>query len=107
MKTLLRVKNLKKFFPIKRGVFRRHVGNVKAVDNVSFTLDEEEVIGLVGESGSGKSTLGQTVARLIEPTQGEIEFLGKNFCTAPQRQLRDLRREMQMVFQDPLASLNP
>ncbi len=107
MKKLLTVKNLKKHFPIRRGIFRRHIGDVKAVDGVSFTVHEGEVVGLVGESGSGKSTVGRTVIRLTEPTQGEIEFLGEDFCAISQKKLRPLRKKMQMVFQDPLASLNP
>ena len=107
MKKLLKVTNLKKFFPIKRGNFRRHVGDVKAVDGVSFSIHEGEIVGLVGESGSGKSTVGRAAIRLIEPTEGEIEFLNENFHAASSRQLRLLRRKVQMVFQDPLASLNP
>jgi ABC-type oligopeptide transport system ATPase subunit len=107
MKKLLTVKNLTKYFPIKRGIFRRHAGDVKAVDGVSFSIHEGEVVGLVGESGSGKSTVGRTAIRLIEPTNGEIEFLGKNFRAVPQKELRSLRSKLQMVFQDPLASLNP
>ncbi len=107
MKKLLKVTNLKKFFPIKQGIFRRHVGDVKAVDGVSFSIQEGEIVGLVGESGSGKSTVGRAAIRLIEPTDGEIEFLGEDFRAASNRQLRHLRRKVQMVFQDPLASLNP
>lgn len=107
MKKLLRVENLKKYFPIKQGIFKRHVGEVKAVDGISFSIHEQEIVGLVGESGSGKSTVGNTAIRLLEPTEGEIEFLGENFRTASRKELRYLRRHVQMVFQDPLASLNP
>jgi oligopeptide/dipeptide ABC transporter ATP-binding protein len=107
MKNLLKVKDLKKYFPIKRGIFRRRAGDMKAVDGVSFSIHEGEVVGLVGESGSGKSTVGRAAIRLIEPTDGEIEFLGENLREASQKQLRRLRSKVQMVFQDPLASLNP
>ncbi|MEZ5315342.1 MAG: ATP-binding cassette domain-containing protein [Chlamydiales bacterium] len=107
MKELLKVKNLKKYFPIKRGIFRRQSGTIKAVDGVSFSIKEGKVIGLIGESGSGKSTVGRTAIRLVEPTEGEIEFLGQDFQLASQSQLRRLRSKVQMVFQDPLASLNP
>lgn len=107
MKSLLRVTNLKKYFPIKRGILRRHVGDVKAVDGISFSIDSGEIVGLVGESGSGKSTVGKTSIRLIEPTEGEISFLGENLRAASGEKLRSLRKEVQMVFQDPLASLNP
>ncbi|MCC5831495.1 MAG: ABC transporter ATP-binding protein [Chlamydiales bacterium] len=107
MKKLLKVSDLKKYFPVRRGIFRRRIGEVKAVDGVSFSIDEGEVVGLVGESGSGKSTLGRAVIRLIEPTYGEIEFLGEDFRAASPLELRRLRSKVQMVFQDPLASLNP
>lgn len=107
MTRLLTVTNLKKYFPIRRGIFRRHVGDVKAVDGISFTIDAGEIVGLVGESGSGKSTVGRASIRLIEPTEGEICFLGENLRTASGDRLRSLRKEVQMVFQDPLASLNP
>lgn len=107
MKKLLKVEELKKYFPIKRGIFRRRVGDVKAVDGVSFSIHEGEVVGLVGESGSGKSTVGRAAIRLIEPTEGKVEFLGEDFLAASPKKLRNLRRKVQMVFQDPLASLNP
>lgn len=107
MNRLLTVTNLKKYFPIRRGILRRHGGDVKAVDGVSFTIDSGEVVGLVGESGSGKSTVGRTCIRLIEPTGGEISFLGEDLRGASGEKLRSLRKEVQMVFQDPLASLNP
>lgn len=107
MKKLLEVRCLKKYFPIRKGVFRRHVGDMKAVDDISFHLDEGEVVGLVGESGSGKSTVGRASIRLIEPTEGEISFQGENLLKMPKRRLRELRPKIQMVFQDPLSSLNP
>jgi ABC-type oligopeptide transport system ATPase subunit len=105
---LLKVRNLKKYFPITRGLFRRKVGVIKAVDDVNFEIDAGEVLGLVGESGSGKSTAARAAIRLIEPTEGEITFLGQNVMSMPQKILRkQLRREIQIVFQDPFASLNP
>ncbi|MFZ0565432.1 MAG: ATP-binding cassette domain-containing protein [Chlamydiales bacterium] len=107
MKKLLTIKNLKKYFPIKRGVFLRQVGVNKAVDNISFSIGEKEIVGLVGESGSGKTTAGKTAIRLIEPTGGEISFLGKDLCSASLKELRHSRQFVQMVFQDPYASLNP
>lgn len=107
MTTLLQVNDLKKYFPIKRGIFRRHVGDVKAVDGVSFSIKAGEIVGLVGESGSGKSTTGRAAIRLIEPTAGEIYFLGKNLARLSGKKLRHMRSHVQMVFQDPLASLNP
>lgn len=107
MTPLLKVNNLKKYFPILKGVFRRQIGQVKAVDDISFEIYEGEIVGMVGESGSGKSTAGRTAIRLIEPTAGEITFLGANFRTLSPKQLRQARQKVQMVFQDPLASLNP
>jgi len=107
MTKLIEVKNLKKYFPIRRGIFRSTVGNVKAVDNISFSVDHKEVVGLVGGSGSGKTTAGLSTIRLTEPTEGEIYFLGEDFRKASPKQLRRLRQKVQMVFQDPLASLNP
>jgi len=107
MKTILEVKNLKKYFPILKGIFRRHVGDVKAVDGVSFHIDEGEIVGLVGESGSGKSTAGRTAIRLLEPTEGSISFMGEDFLALTPLELRRTRQRIQMVFQDPLASLNP
>jgi len=89
------------------GLFSRHKGVVKAVDGVNLTVNEGETLGLVGESGCGKSTLGRAILRLIEPTGGEVVFQGKNLLTLSQRELRDMRREMQIIFQDPYASLNP
>lgn len=107
MKKLLEVHNLKKYFPIRRGILRLHRGDVKAVDGISFDIAEGEVVGLVGESGSGKSTAGRTSVRLMEPTEGEIFFAGEDLRKAEAHRMRKLRQKVQMVFQDPLASLNP
>ncbi|MFZ1059403.1 MAG: dipeptide ABC transporter ATP-binding protein [Candidatus Rokuibacteriota bacterium] len=104
---LLRVKNLKKYFPIRGGLFSREVARVHAVDDVSFDIYPGETLGLVGESGCGKSTTGRAILRLIEPTAGEVSFDGKNVTTLDKRALRGLRKEMQIIFQDPYASLNP
>jgi len=105
--SLLEIRNLKKHFPVGEGLFSRGKGAVKAVDGVNLSINEGETLGLVGESGCGKSTLGRTILRLIEPTSGEINFLGKNLLALSQRELRNTRREMQIIFQDPYASLNP
>ena len=105
--SLLEIRDLKKYFPVGEGLFSRGKGAVKAVDGVNLSIEEGETLGLVGESGCGKSTLGRTILRLIEPTGGEINFLGKNLLSMSQRELRDTRREMQIIFQDPYASLNP
>ncbi|HET8529816.1 MAG TPA: dipeptide ABC transporter ATP-binding protein [Methylomirabilota bacterium] len=104
---LLRVKNLKKYFPIRGGLFSREVARVHAVDDVTFDLIKGETLGLVGESGCGKSTTGRCILRLIEPTAGEVWFDDKNVTTLDKRSLRHLRRDMQIIFQDPYASLNP
>jgi oligopeptide transport system ATP-binding protein len=105
--SLLEIRNLKKHFPVGEGLFSRGKGAVKAVDGVNLSIEEGETLGLVGESGCGKSTLGRAILRLIEPTSGEINFLGKNLLALSQRELREARREMQIIFQDPYASLNP
>lgn len=107
MENILEVKNLKKHFPIKKGFFRKEVNSVKAVDGVSFNLKKGETLGLVGESGCGKSTLGRTLIRLYEPTEGSIYFKGQDFCKVSGSELRKLRRNIQMIFQDPYASLDP
>jgi oligopeptide/dipeptide ABC transporter ATP-binding protein len=104
---LLEIKNLKKYFPVKEGVFRRTVAHVKAVDDISFHIKKGETLGLVGESGCGKSTAGRTILRLLEATEGEIWFEGKNLLDLDKRELREMRKEMQIIFQDPYASLNP
>ena len=104
---LLKVRNLKKYFPIRGGLFSREVARVHAVDDVSFDVMPGETLGLVGESGCGKSTTGRSILRLIEPTSGEVSFEGKNVTTLDKRSLRALRKEMQIIFQDPYASLNP
>ena len=104
---LLEIKNLKKYFPVKEGVFRKTVAHVKAVDDISFFIKRGETLGLVGESGCGKSTAGRTILRLLEATEGEIWFEGKNLLALDKKELREMRKEMQIIFQDPYASLNP
>ncbi len=104
---LVKVEGLKKHFPIMKGVFRRQVGAVKAVDGVSFEIIEGETLGLVGESGCGKSTTGRTVLQLLEPTDGSVVFKGQELTQLNSNELRKARRHMQMIFQDPYASLNP
>lgn len=107
MTQILQVNNLRKLFPITGGIFKRTIGHVRAVDDVSFAMNEGETLGIVGESGSGKSTLGRTIIRLYEPTEGSVIFEGTDISHLSRRKLRTTRRNMQMVFQDPYASLNP
>ena len=110
--TLLEIKNLRKFFPIRKGVLRRVVGYVRAVDDVTFHIQRGETLALVGESGCGKTTTSRCILRAIAPTGGEIRFLTENqqvvdVAAVPKSELRPLRRQMQMIFQDPYSSLNP
>jgi ABC-type oligopeptide transport system ATPase subunit len=105
---LLEVADLRKWFPVRRGLLiERTVDYVKAVDDVSFEINEGETLGLVGESGSGKSTTGYSVLQLLKPTGGSVQFMGKELTTMSRNDLREIRREMQIVFQDPYSSLNP
>ncbi len=109
---LLQVNDLRKYFPIRKGFLKREVGNIRAVDNVSFYIDEGETLSLVGESGCGKTTTARCILRALDPTSGEVHFRAQDgavvdVATLPRGQLRTLRREMQMIFQDPFSSLNP
>jgi len=104
---LVRVEGLTKYFPVRAGVFQRTVNFVRAVDDVSFTIHEGETLGLVGESGCGKTTVGRTMLRLIEPTSGSVTFEGRDILHLSGREMKDVRREMQIIFQDPYASLDP
>jgi oligopeptide transport system ATP-binding protein len=104
---ILEVENLKMYFPIRRGVIQRHVGDVKAVDGVSFSVKGGETLGLVGESGCGKTTTGRAIIRLYKPTAGQVHFEGEDLVKLKGDHLRMMRRKMQMIFQDPYASLNP
>ncbi len=104
---LLEVNNLVKFFPIRGGLLSRVVANVKAVNDISFKVSKGEVLGLVGESGSGKTTAGRAILRLIEPTSGEVKFDGVDIVKLSKSEMREYRKRMQIIFQDPFASLNP
>lgn len=106
-KVILEAKEIKKYFPIKGGFFRKTIANVKAVDNVSFNLYEGETFGLVGESGCGKSTLGRTLIKLYQPTSGEIIYKGENITDFSRAKMKPLRQDIQIIFQDPYSSLNP
>ncbi len=107
MEPLVEVRDLYKYFPIHAGLLSRHVGDVKAVDGVSFSINPGETLGLVGESGSGKTTIGRLMLRLLAKSKGEIFFEGRDITTISRGELRKLRKEMQIIFQDPYASLNP
>lgn len=104
---LLEVRNLRTWFPVRTGVLRRHTGDIKAVDDVSFEVAEGTTVGLVGESGSGKTTVGRTLLKLVPATGGEVKFDGRSLLPMSEAEFRPLRREIQMVFQDPYGSLNP
>ena len=104
---LLEVCNLKKHFPIRKGLLQRIAGTVFAVDDVSFSVSAGETLGLVGESGCGKSTVGRTILRLIEPTAGSIKVHGRDITHLSKTELRPYRRQMQIIFQDPFSSLDP
>jgi len=104
---LVEVSRLKKYFPVKRGLFARVSGHVRAVDDISFTIRRKETLGLVGESGCGKTTAGRTILRLLEPTAGEVRFEGQPVFELRREALRRMRRNMQIIFQDPYGSLNP
>jgi len=104
---LIRIEGLRKYFPIKAGLIRREVAQIKAVDGVDLTLKAGETLGVVGESGCGKSTMARSVARLLDPTAGKVTFRGYDITNLSRRELREFRREIQFVFQDPYASLNP
>lgn len=104
---LLEVNHLKTWFPVYGGLMRRHIDDVKAVDDVSFSIQPGTTVGLVGESGSGKTTIGRTILKLTPATGGEIRFNGREILSMSEREFRPLRREIQMIFQDPFGSLNP
>ena len=106
-KSLVQVNNLVKYFPVRGGLMQKVIAWVQAVDKLSFTVKEGETLGLVGESGCGKTTVGRTILRLIEPTSGEIYFDGIDLTTLKGKELKDMRRNMQIIFQDPYASLDP
>src|SRR5207244_9055141 len=104
---LLSVRNLVKHFPVKKGILQQTVGQVHAVDGISFDIAEGETLGLVGESGCGKSTAGKTILKLLDPTAGEIRIKGERIDALSRREMRPYRRQLQVVFQDPYSSLNP
>ncbi len=104
---LLRVENLRTWFPIKKGLFKKTVGHVRAVDDVSFTVERGKTLALVGESGCGKTTVGRSILRLVEPQGGQVLFEGQDLLSLSEAELKPLRRHVQMVFQDPMTSLNP
>lgn len=104
---LLEVRNLKKYFPIKTGILSRTIGDVRAVDGITFTLDRGETLGLVGESGCGKTTVGRSILRLIEPTSGQVTFNGQNLLELDREHMRRARASLQIIFQDPFSSLDP
>jgi oligopeptide/dipeptide ABC transporter ATP-binding protein len=106
-KDLIQVKNLVTYFPVRSGLLQRTVAWVQAVDDVSFTIREGETLGLVGESGCGKTTVGRSILRLVEPTSGSVNFEGKDVLALNKKELKDIRRDMQIIFQDPYASLDP
>jgi oligopeptide transport system ATP-binding protein len=105
--TMVEVKDLKMYFPITRGLFRRKVGDIKAIDGISFTIKKHETLGLVGESGCGKTTAGRCILRLYNPTSGSIIFNGEDISTMKESKIKNLRRNMGVIFQDPFGSLNP
>jgi len=104
---LLKVKKLKKYFPVRGGILSKIIGYVQAVDEISFNIKEGETLGLVGESGCGKTTTGRTIIRLLEPTAGEVDFKGENIFKLKKEEIRKIRRNIQIIFQDPFGSLNP
>ena len=104
---MIEIRNLRKYFPIKGGFFNKNYGEVKAVENVNFKIPEGEILGLVGESGSGKTTLGRSIIRLIEPSSGEILYNNRNIIDYSEKEMRKLRKDFQIIFQDPFASLDP